>query len=55
MIFLAKKKKKEKRATGFSDEQAIKETLPTEFDHEFANEPLTQNEKQHNKKTKKRQ
>ncbi|MFB1051308.1 small acid-soluble spore protein O [Paraliobacillus sp. JSM ZJ581] len=38
-----------------SDEQAIKGTLPNQFDHEFANEPLTENEKQHNKKTKKRQ
>ncbi|MCZ0702049.1 small acid-soluble spore protein O [Natronobacillus azotifigens] len=50
-----KKKKKERQHSGISDEQAIRGTLPTEFDHEFANEPLTPNERHHNKKTKKRQ
>lgn len=52
---MSKKEKKEKYAGGLSDEQAIRETMPTEFDHEFANEPLTAMEKKHNKKTKKRQ
>ncbi|SEO08098.1 small acid-soluble spore protein O (minor) [Amphibacillus marinus] len=38
-----------------NDQQAKKQTMPREFDHEFANEPLTEMEKKHNKKTKKRQ
>ncbi len=47
---------KKKRSDGsFSDEQAVRKKLPKEFDHEFANEPLTANEKYNNKKTKKRQ
>ncbi|MCM3738920.1 small acid-soluble spore protein O [Oceanobacillus luteolus] len=40
---------------GFSDEQAVRKKLTKNFDHEFANEPLTANEKLNNKKTKKRQ
>lgn len=40
---------------GFSDEQAVRKKLSKRFDHEFANEPLTANEKYNNKKTKKRQ
>lgn len=40
---------------GFSDEQAVRKKLSKQFDHEFANEPLTPNEKYNNKKTKKRQ
>ncbi|CQR46489.1 Small, acid-soluble spore protein O [Paraliobacillus sp. PM-2] len=48
-------KNKKKQTASLSDEQAIRETLPTHFDHEFANEPLTVNEKKNNKKTKKRQ
>lgn len=40
---------------GFSDEQAVRKKLSKDFDHEFANEPLTANEKYNNKKTKKRQ
>ncbi|WP_117168896.1 small acid-soluble spore protein O [Paraliobacillus sediminis] len=47
--------KKNIEKKGVSDEQAIRGTMPTEFDHEFANEPLTPMEKQNNKKTKKRQ
>ncbi|WP_112181823.1 MULTISPECIES: small acid-soluble spore protein O [Paraliobacillus] len=47
--------KKNNEKKGVSDEQAIRGTMPTEFDHEFANEPLTSNEKLNNKKTKKRQ
>lgn len=39
----------------FSDEQRVRKNLSKEFDHEFANEPLTPNEKYNNKKTKKRQ
>ena len=40
---------------GFSDEQAVRKKLSKSFDHEFANEPLTANEKLNNKKTKKSQ
>ncbi|GAA0432474.1 hypothetical protein GCM10008983_06310 [Lentibacillus halophilus] len=47
--------KRRKNDTGISDEQAVRKELSNEFDHEFANEPLTENERQHNKKTKKRQ
>lgn len=45
--------KKEKN--NFSDEQKVRKNLSKEFDHEFANEPLTADEKLNNKKTKKRQ
>ena len=38
-----------------SNEQAVRKNLSKEFDHEFANEPLTEVEKLNNKKTKKRQ
>ena len=38
-----------------SDEQAVRKDLSKQYDHEFANEPLTENEKHNNKKTKKRQ
>ncbi|MRH45032.1 small acid-soluble spore protein O [Aquibacillus halophilus] len=47
--------KNKKLNAGPSDEQAIKGELSKKFDHEFANEPLTTNEKHFNKKTKKRQ
>ncbi|SHG65955.1 small acid-soluble spore protein O [Ornithinibacillus halophilus] len=47
--------KKRKSDPGFSDEQKVRKNLSKEFDHEFANEPLTANEKYNNKKTKKRQ
>lgn len=40
---------------GFSDKQAVREKLSKNYDHEFANEPLSANEKFNNKKTKKRQ
>jgi small acid-soluble spore protein O len=46
---------KRKQSQEFSDEQAERKKLSRSFDHEFANEPLTANEKYHNKKTKKRQ
>jgi small acid-soluble spore protein O (minor) len=39
----------------FSDKQAIKNELSHQFDHEFANEPLSTEERLNNKKTKKRQ
>jgi len=39
----------------FSDKQALKGKQPQDFDHEFANEPLSTTEKMNNKKTKKRQ
>lgn len=38
-----------------SDEQAVKQKLSREFDHELANKPLTAEERHNNKKTKKRQ
>lgn len=51
---MAKQNRKQQKS-GFSDEQAVRKNLSKEFDHEFANEPLTANEKFNNKKTKKRQ
>ncbi|MFD1039834.1 small acid-soluble spore protein O [Virgibacillus byunsanensis] len=47
--------KKRKISSGNSDEQAVRKTLSKQYDHEFANEPLTENERLNNKKTKKRQ
>ncbi|TMN23195.1 small acid-soluble spore protein O [Lentibacillus cibarius] len=47
--------KRRKNDTGISDEQAVRKKLSKEYDHEFANEPLTENERHNNKKTKKRQ
>ncbi|ALX48538.1 small acid-soluble spore protein O [Lentibacillus amyloliquefaciens] len=44
-----------KRTNGVSDEQAVRKDLTRKYDHEFANEPLTETEKANNKKTKKRQ
>ncbi|MFC4025634.1 small acid-soluble spore protein O [Oceanobacillus longus] len=49
------KRGKNKLTDGMSDEQAVRGKLSKEFDHEFANEPLTPEEKFNNKKTKKRQ
>ncbi|WP_174612852.1 small acid-soluble spore protein O [Virgibacillus ihumii] len=40
---------------GVSDEQAVRKNLTRQYDHEFANEPLTETERANNKKTKKRQ
>ncbi|WP_188456298.1 small acid-soluble spore protein O [Virgibacillus oceani] len=47
--------KKKQTNNGVSDEQAVRKELSRSYDHEFANEPLTENEKYNNKKTKKRQ
>ncbi len=47
--------KKKQLNDGFSDKQAVRKNLSRQFDHEFANGPLTPNEKANNKKTKKRQ
>lgn len=47
--------KEKKPGSDFSDKHAVRKKLSRQFDHEFANEPLTENEKQNNKKTKKRQ
>ncbi|MFD2617550.1 small acid-soluble spore protein O [Terrilactibacillus laevilacticus] len=47
--------KKKNLGDSFSDEQAVRKSLSKQFDHEFANEPLTPAEKFNNKKTKKRQ
>lgn len=52
---MGKKIKNSKLNGEFSDEQAVRKNLSRHFDHEFANEPLTSNEKHNNKKTKKRQ
>lgn len=38
-----------------NDEQAVRKDLTRQYDHEFANEPLSAKEKANNKKTKKRQ
>lgn len=46
---------KNKLTGNVSDEQAVRKNLSKEFDHEFANEPLTPEERYNNKKTKKRQ
>lgn len=51
---MADHRNKQQRSA-MSDEQAVREDLTREYDHEFANEPLTENGKQNNKKTKKRQ
>jgi small acid-soluble spore protein O (minor) len=52
---MGKDRKKKRLNGGVSDEQAVRKNLSRQFDHEFANEPLTENEKHNNKKTKKRQ
>ncbi|WP_164669409.1 small acid-soluble spore protein O [Virgibacillus doumboii] len=49
---MAKDKKRQNRV---SDEQAVRKNLTRQYDHEFANEPLSAAEKANNKKTKKRQ
>ncbi|RDW21876.1 small acid-soluble spore protein O [Oceanobacillus arenosus] len=46
---------KNKVTGNVSDKQAVRKNLSKEFDHEFANEPLTPEERYNNKKTKKRQ
>jgi small acid-soluble spore protein O len=46
---------KSKQNSEISNKQAVKGSLSREYDHEFANEPLTAAEKLNNKKTKKRQ
>lgn len=45
----------QKGKSNISDEQNERRNLSKKFDHEFANEPLTAEEKLNNKKTKKRQ
>ncbi|WP_058306336.1 small acid-soluble spore protein O [Gracilibacillus massiliensis] len=49
------KERKGKRESITSDEQAVRKDLSRQFDHEFANEPLTPAERANNTKTKKRQ
>ncbi|UOQ83515.1 small acid-soluble spore protein O [Gracilibacillus salinarum] len=49
------KERKKRRETAASDEQAVRKDMSRNFDHEFANEPLTPAERANNKKTKKRQ
>lgn len=48
-------KEAKKNRANMSDEQAVRGELSKQFDHEFANEPLTAEERYNNKKTKKRQ
>jgi len=48
-------REKKNLSGNFSDEQAVRKNLSKQFDHEFANEPLSEAEKLNNKKTKKRQ
>jgi len=38
----------------FSDAQSVRKSQSRQFDHEFANEPLSETERLNNKKTKKR-
>lgn len=47
------KPRKTKDQYQVSDRQAVEQS--TQFDHEFANEPLTESERQNNKKRKKNQ
>ncbi|WLD95273.1 small acid-soluble spore protein O [Alkalihalobacillus sp. AL-G] len=47
------KTKKSPQSSNLSDRQAVQQT--SQFDHEFANDPLTETEKQNNKKRKKNQ
>lgn len=47
--------KNDKKGNSVSDEQAVRKDLTRHYDHEFANEPLTEKERANNKKTKKRQ
>ncbi|UOQ49802.1 small acid-soluble spore protein O [Gracilibacillus caseinilyticus] len=49
------KERRGKQGSTTSDEQAVRKDLPQQFDHEFANEPLTPAERANNKKTKKGQ
>ncbi|WP_407670431.1 small acid-soluble spore protein O [Pallidibacillus pasinlerensis] len=56
MEFLSKNKKMAKQLNkDFSDKQAVRNHMSHQFDHEFANEPLSTEERLNNKKTKKRQ
>lgn len=43
--------KKQMKQRKVSDEQAERKKMTHEYDHEFANEPLTEDEKLNNKKT----
>jgi len=49
------KNRKSNVSNTVSDKLAVRKNLSREFDHEFANEPLTEVQKLNNKKTKKRQ
>lgn len=53
LVVMNQNKKPERSA--HQDKQPDRKEMPTSFDHEFANEPLTTKEKFNNKKTKKRQ
>lgn len=54
-VFIVSNSPKNNASGNVSDEQAVRKNLSREFDHELANEPLTEAERQNNKKTKKRQ
>ncbi|MFC4620528.1 small acid-soluble spore protein O [Camelliibacillus cellulosilyticus] len=51
---MADKDNQRLKVSGISDEQTMRPKMSHEFDHEMANEPLTEAERQNNKKTKKR-
>jgi small acid-soluble spore protein O (minor) len=55
VLFLMSKIKNDKLMGTVNNKHAVRENLSREFDHEFANEPLSEAEKANNKKTKKRQ
>ena len=54
-VFIVTNNRKSNVSESVSDKQAVRKDLSREFDHEFANEPLTAAERLNNKKTKKRQ
>jgi len=54
-VYIVSDKQQSNVSVNPSDEQAVRKNLSKQFDHEFANEPLSETEKLNNKKTKKRQ
>jgi small acid-soluble spore protein O len=54
-VYIVSNSPKNNLSNNANDEQAASKNLSREFDHEFANKPLTPAERHNNKKTKKRQ
>lgn len=54
-VYIVSNSPKNNLSGNASDEQAVRQNLSREFDHELANKPLTPAERHNNKKTKKRQ